>query len=158
MSGQRQKTTGRQAPSTPGHCVQRWPLPPRAPTPPPRPRPGPHLTQHPQPQQALLLGCHHKVVGVILVVHNVLQINAWGDNTGGDVSSPPCVTSPNTQPRLTSESWDYSLTAVAAPYTGTQKFWWHDGPSVPGPGGLRIQSKERNLGGWQLGDLRHACR
>jgi hypothetical protein len=36
-----------------------------------------YLAQHPQPQQALLLGCHHKVVGLVFVVYNVLQINTW---------------------------------------------------------------------------------
>lgn len=37
-----------------------------------------YLEQHPEPQQALLLGCHHKVVSIILVVHDVLQINPCG--------------------------------------------------------------------------------
>lgn len=57
----------------------------------------PYLTQHPQPQQALLLGCHHKVVGVILVVYNVFQINAWGDRAKDRRCVPVlCVTSSNT--------------------------------------------------------------
>lgn len=117
--------TGRrgQAPSsTPGgNTVSRAGLYLSGPLPRPSlPGPGPHLTQHPQPQQALLLGCHHKIVGVILVVHNVLQINACGlgegeDKTKRGVSPYPVSPLQTPQPCLTSESWDHSLDCSGCP-------------------------------------------
>lgn len=99
MSGQRQERTGSlhtraETVSMPGLYL---PGPTAQPC---LPGPGPHLTQHPQPQQALLLGCHHEVVSVILVVDNVLQINAWGDRAGGRCVSSLCVTALNTLPDL----------------------------------------------------------
>ncbi len=36
-----------------------------------------HLFIDPLLQQALLLGSHDKVVGVVFVVENILQINTW---------------------------------------------------------------------------------
>lgn len=36
-----------------------------------------HLFNDPLLQQALLFGSHDKVVGVVFVVDNILQINTW---------------------------------------------------------------------------------
>lgn len=61
-----------------------------------------YLEQHPQPQQALLLGCHHKVVSIILVIYDVLQVNPCGtkQRPGGESSSESAEkTSLNTQSR-----------------------------------------------------------
>lgn len=38
-------------------------------------------------QQALFLGSHDKVVCFVLVVHNVLQINACNNDNGGVIKS-----------------------------------------------------------------------
>lgn len=62
---------------------------------PPPSGPRAYLAQHSQLQQTLLLGCHHKVVRIILVVHDVLQINAWwAEQRTGDEPSTILHTSP----------------------------------------------------------------
>lgn len=44
-----------------------------------------HVQNNTLLQQTLLLGSHHKVVRVILIVDNVFQINPWRDKlTGGE--------------------------------------------------------------------------
>lgn len=101
-----------QALSTPGvegraDYVPAWPPSPQGHTQPLPTWARPHLAEHPQTEQALLLGCHHKVVSVVLVVHDVFQINAWG---GGEVQDMCLlllyVASPNTGARP--DLFDYS--------------------------------------------------
>ena len=49
-----------------------------------------YVQYHPFVQQALLLGCHNEIVRVVLVVDDVLQVNAceqeaevWGEEQAG---------------------------------------------------------------------------
>lgn len=82
-----------------------------------------HLFNDPLLQQALLLGSHDKVVGVVFVVDNILKINTWNEKWNRKRESKRerewyCLLFTNTQ---------IILLPCRRRYVYTCATWWNNG-------------------------------